>query len=798
MIDTLMVIDASSKGNFEKLTRHRQPGALPFAGKYRLIDFALSSALHAGIQNVAIFPFGNYRSLQDHIGSGKRWDLDRKKDGLFILPPKHIHMPTETMLTFQRMHEHIEYFKRSSHTYVFLTQAHILWNIDIALMIDIHKRSHADVSEIMHQDQRLNTFILKKETLLSLIEDYANLPYKTVSEWTINGTNVDHRIIYHEGYTRYITDNFNYLKSNLAMLDFHIGRTVFKENTPIISKEKMAPPARYEKTASVHNSMVASGSVIAGTIRHSVIGRDVIIKEGATVIDSVIMPGCIVEGGAVISKAILDKATHVLEGAFLEGTLRDPYVSQKEQLITKETPLNVAFVSTESAPFVKTGGLGDVVNDLSRHLVRLGIKTSVIMPLFKPIRDKIYDRLERLFAVEIRLFEQPEKVTLYTMEYKGVNYYFIDCYTYFDRPMLYGYQDDFERFSFFNVAVAELLDEMSDFNLVHIHDWHAGILPNLLKDKAIKTVLTMHNVNYQGKFNPTRIPKKLSFLNGPVNFLEHAISDATMITTVSETYKDELKYPYYGGNLTPLLLQRERDLYGILNGLSSTVDPIKDTLIKTPYSKETISLKIENKTYMQSLYGLNQNENAFVIGMVSRITETKGFPLIIPMLERLFHKKEDVQFVLLGTGEDEWIKSLKKLKDKYPEKIALHIGFDATIPNIIYAGADVFLMPSRIEPCGISQMIAMKYGTLPIVRQTGGLNDTVSNYDPLTKRGTGFSFYEYDPNRLYDTVMRAYFLYHESREVFMHIMKKAMMNNFSLDKQAQRMMDVYHLAILNK
>jgi len=798
MIDTLMVIDASSRGNFEKLTRHRQPGALPFAGKYRLIDFALSSALHAGIRNVAIFPFGNYRSLQDHIGSGKRWDLDRKKDGLFILPPKHIHMPTETMLTFQRMHEHIEYFKRSSNKYVFLTQAHIVWNVDIENLLDIHKRSHADVSEIMHDNQRLNTFILEKETLLTLIEDYANLPFKTVSEWTIQGANVDHRIIYHEGYTRYITDNFNYLKSNLSMLDFHIGRTVFKEQTPIISKEKMAPPVRYEKTASVHDAMVASGSVIAGTIRHSVIGRDVIIKEGATVIDSVIMPGSIIEGGAYVSKAILDKSTHVLEGAYLEGTMRDPYVSQKEQLITKETPLNIAFVSTESAPFIKTGGLGDVVNDLSRHLVKLGIKTSVIMPLFKPIRDKVFDRLERLFSVEIRLFEQPEKVTLYTMEYKGVQYFFIDCYTYFDRPMLYGYQDDFERFSFFNVAVSELIEQMGDFNILHIHDWHGSLLPKLLKQTKINTVLTLHNVNYQGAFNGVRLPKKLNFLKTPINFLEQGILEATLITTVSETYKDELKYPYYGGNLTQSLLQRERDLYGILNGLSSTVGPENDALIKAPYSKETLSNKRNNKTYMQELYGLEVSEKAFVIGMVSRITEIKGFPLILGMLETLLNIHDDIQFVLLGTGEDSFIKALRKIEDKFPHRVSLNIGFDATLPNHIYAGSDVFMMPSRIEPCGLSQMIAMKYGTLPLVRQTGGLNDTVKNYDPITKKGTGFSFYEYDPSRLLDTTLRAYQLYHENGILFTQLMKKAMSQDFSLEKQAQRMMDVYHLAVLNK
>lgn len=801
MNNTLMIIDASSKGMFEKITLHRIAGALPFAGKFRLIDFALSNAKNAQIKSVAIFPFGNYRSLGDHVGSGKRWNLDRKKDGLFILPPKHIQMPTETMLTFQRMHEHIEFFHRSAHPYVFLTPASIVWNIDIANAVEIHIHSGADVSEIMANDQRLNTFILQRSTLLELIENYANLPYQTVQEWIESAPHLDHQLLPHDGYTRYITDNYNYLKSNLAILEFNVGKTIFAPQSPVISKEKVAPPVRYLETAHVQDAMIASGSIIGGTIKHSIIGRNVTVEAGAWIENSVIMSGATIEGDVHITHAIIDKSTHIEQGSFIEGTLRDPYVSQKEQTITKETPVNVLMVATESSPFVKTGGLGDVVNDLSRHLVEKGITTSVIMPLFKAIKDKVLDRLELMFTESIPFMHQNERVNVYQMTFQGVHYYFLDAYSFYDREKLYGYNDDFERFSFFNLAVFTLYEKLDAFNLVHIHDWHGGYLPRLFKihKKPVKTVLTLHNVNYQGDFIPIEVPKALDFLNRePVNFLESAIQYADIITTVSPRYKDELKYPYYGGNLTPLLVQKERDFYGILNGLSSVYDPAHDTLIHTPYTAGEWDKKAENKAYLQTTSGLDVDPEACVIGMVSRIAETKGFTILLTILESFLAEHAAVQFVLLGSGDEVFVDRLQRIEKKFPGRMKCNIGFHASVPNLIYAGADLFLMPSRIEPCGLSQMIAMKYGTLPVVRQTGGLSDTVKAFDPITKRGTGFGFYHYDPTALWFTLKHATEVFKHDKITFDGLKSAAMNEDFSLDKQASRMVDMYHLAILKR
>ncbi|MFU8786211.1 MAG: glycogen/starch synthase, partial [Candidatus Izemoplasmataceae bacterium] len=363
------------------------PGALPFAGKYRLIDFALSNIKHAHITNVAVFPYGNYRSLQDHVGSGKRWDLDRRKDGLFILPPKNMTYATEDMLTFQRMYEHIEYFRRSLQEYVLIIQAHIIWNIDFHIVLKNHIDSNADITEIMGEKVRLKSFILSKKLLLKYIIDYDSMPYKTLNDLVVNGPAVKINTYTHKGYTRYITDTFNYMKSNLDMLRFDIGRTIFSEDRPILSKEKTAPPARYEHQAKVFNSMIASGCFINGSVKNSVIGRDVIIRNGAVIENSIIMSNTIVEKNTFVSYAILDKGTIIKEGAFIEGTIQEPYVSQKEQIITAQTDIHVLQVASEAYPFIKTGGLADVIGGLSRNLAKKGIQVSIILPLYKKIKE---------------------------------------------------------------------------------------------------------------------------------------------------------------------------------------------------------------------------------------------------------------------------------------------------------------------------------------------------------------------------------------------------------------------------
>jgi starch synthase len=796
------VVDATFKESLDQLTMHRMPGALPFAGKFRLIDFTLSNMRNSNITNVAIFPYGNYRSLQDHVGSGKRWDLDRRTDGLFILPPKNLYIIPSESITFQRMYEHIEYFRRSSQEYVVITATNIVWNIQFEHVLAYHLKKQADITEVLYENIRLKTYVLSKQLLLEYIETYDTLEYRTLADVVKNAPNLKRAIYRHSGYTRTITDAFNFLKSNLDMLSFSIGRQVFREDRPVYSKEKTAPPTKYLSNSYLENAMVSSGSIIDGTLINSVIGRDVMVKKGAIIRNSFIMSNSIIEENAFIDYAILDKQTVVKKNTVITGTLTNPYVSQKEQIITNFDRIRVLIVASESYPFIKTGGLADVTGALARNLGRNGVDVTVILPLYKKIKDDFDESLKRERSRTVIFDGKPHKIKLFSYQYKKVKFYFIESFDFFDQDEIYGSDNDPERFGFFNKAVVDSLDYFHPFDLIHIHDWHTSMIPILLDNsphKGLKTLLTIHNIDYQGITHNNLITKlgiqDFIFRSDMINMLEIGINTATKLSTVSPTYREELKFEYFGKNLTYSLLTRERDFYGILNGISSKLNPELDKSIHTNYGRDTLELKIENKRFLQEEMGLDVNDDAFVMGMVTRIVEHKGFDLVVHMLERVLKDHPDIQFVLLGTGDEKYVTEMKKIEERYPKQMKLNIGYDATSPNYIYAGADVFLMPSRFEPCGLGQMIALAYGTLPIVRKTGGLNDTVFNYDPLTKKGNGFVFENYDVEEFVHSVFEAYLTYIKDPESFYILKRRAMKVDHSLKKSTQRYIELYRVIL---
>jgi len=802
MAKLFAVVDATFKENLDQLTLHRMPGALPFGGKFRLIDFTLSNIRNSDITNVAIFPYGNYRSLQDHIGSGKKWDLDRRTDGLFILPPKNLYIIPGEMITFQRMYEHIEYFKRSSQEYVVVTAANIVWNIHFDQVLHYHQKKEADITEVLYENIRLKTYVLSKQLLLDYIETYDTLEYRTLADVVKNAPNLKRAIYRHSGYTRTITDAFNFLKSNLDMLSFSNGRQVFRQDRPVYSKEKTAPPAKYLSNAYMENAMVSAGSVIDGTLINSVIGRDVVVKRGAIVRNSFVMSNSVIEEDAFIDYAILDKQTVVKKNAVITGILTSPYVSQKEQIVSNLERMRVLLVASESYPFIKTGGLADVTGALARNLVRNGVDATVILPLYKKIKDDFDESLKRERARSIDFGGQVYKIKIFSYIYKKVKFYFIESFDFFDQEQIYGYDNDPDRFGFFNKAVVDSLDYFDDFDLIHIHDWHTSLIPILLDNspyKGMKTLLTIHNIDYQG-ITSNELIRKLGienfiFRSDQINMLEIGINTASKLSTVSPTYREELKFEYFGKNLTYSLLTRERDFYGILNGISSKLNPTIDKSIHTNYGRDSLDLKIENKRFLQREMELEVNDDAFVMGMVTRIVEQKGFDLVVHMLRRVLQDHPDIQFVLLGSGDKHYVEELRSVEREYPNQVRLNIGYDATNPNYIYAGSDVFLMPSRFEPCGLGQMIALAYGTLPIVRKTGGLNDTVASYDPLTKKGNGFVFEHYDVNEFTNSVFEAYLAFKKEYDAFRILMRRAMKADHSLKKSTQRYMELYRVII---
>ncbi|MDD5292966.1 MAG: glycogen/starch synthase [Candidatus Izemoplasmatales bacterium] len=803
MVDFFVVVDASSKGSFNQLCRHRMPGALPFGAKYRLIDFTLSNCKNSDVTNVAIFPYGNYRSLVDHIGSGDRWDLNRRRDGIFILPPKNLNLTNEDSISFQRMYEHQEYFFRSNQKYVIVSPASLVWNVDYQFLLKEHIDSKMDITEVLSSDlKRIKTYIISKDRLMDYIMNYDTVPYRNLSDVFDYAPNLKKKPYVFQHACFFVDGPFALYEANMQLLEVDVRKQLFKDDRPILSKETMSAAARFGPQSRVRQSIVASGAVVEGSVTDSIIGRKVVVQKGAIVTHSVIMNQCVIEAGAKVRYAILDKETRVAAQASVEGSLNQLFLSEKKQTIIGDTHMNVLQISAECHPFIKTGGLADVVGALAVNFSKLGLVSHVMLPLYPKIKEKYQLLLENRAEQIIAYGAGKYKVALYQYYDDNVTYSFIESYDFFDRDEVYGYQDDGDRFAFFSLACLKFLDLFTEKpDIIHLHDWHAGLIPLLIRANPefahIKTLMTIHNIEYQGVYDASIIEKvglKSFVLNHTqINFLELGLQYATKISTVSETYRDELRYAYYSHNLVDVINRRDRDFYGILNGLSDDISPLKDLLIHVKYNLMNVfSAKRANKADLQRRMELTTDDNHFILGMVTRIAEQKGFDILLPALEEVL-QDPNIQFVLLGQGEARYVDRLTDLARRYPQQVKLNLGYYATEPNYIYAGADALLMPSRYEPCGTSQMIALRYGTIPIVRQTGGLNDTIEPFDSITKRGNGFKFYNYDARDLIFQIRQACRIFREDKEDWQQAIINAMNTRFWLKDSAKKYQELYQL-----
>lgn len=441
--------------------------------------------------------------------------------------------------------------------------------------------------------------------------------------------------------------------------------------------------------------------------------------------------------------------------------------------------MKILYVAAEAVPFAKTGGLADVAGSLPKALKADGVDVRVIMPKFGKIPEAYRNAMEHVYDGELPVAWRKKYVGLDKYELDGVTYYFVDNEEYFNREGFYGYDDDAERFSFFSRAVLDLLPAM-DFwpDVIHTNDWHAGLVNVFLKlehmgdarYERIKTVYTIHNLKYQGVFPKDVMPDVLGldwkyFNNGDlefydaVNFMKGGIIYADAITTVSKTYAKEIQYPYFGEHLDGLLRSREQDLSGIVNGIDYSVyNPRTDKYIFETYDEESLDRKLDNKIALQKSLGLPERRNVPLIAIVSRLVEPKGMDLVVRMMDEIL-QHEDIQLVVLGTGEKRYEDWFKGLAWRYPKKVSVNIYFSNELAQRIYAGADIFLMPSNYEPCGIGQLIALRYGTIPVVRQTGGLKDTVQQYNKYTQEGNGFVFENYNAHEMMYALKRALSFY---------------------------------------
>ncbi|OEH93138.1 starch synthase [Bacillus solimangrovi] len=471
--------------------------------------------------------------------------------------------------------------------------------------------------------------------------------------------------------------------------------------------------------------------------------------------------------------------------------------------------MNILFVVSECVPFIKSGGLADVAGALPKQLKRLGHDVRVILPKYELIPSEYKNRMEFMSEFSVQVGWRKQYGGLMKLEHEGITYYFIDNEYYFKRSSLYGDYDDGERFAYFSHAVIKAIPYL-EFNveILHCHDWHTAIVNYLLNNQnhehpsyeSIRTVFTIHNLQFQGVFSKEMLNELLNLDEfhfteenlehyGQINFMKGGIKASDLITTVSPTYRNEIQIPYYGEGLDGFLRAYQYKLKGIVNGIDADLyNPNDDASITQTYSSETIDQKVVNKISLQGEMGLPQSEEVPMVVMVSRLTQQKGLDLVV----RIFHEmiQNDVQFVLLGTGEKRFEHFFQQMEVEYPNKVKTLIGFNESLAHKIYAAADLFLMPSKFEPCGLGQLIALRYGAIPIVRETGGLNDTVQSYDEHTGNGNGFSFMNYNAHDLLFTIERALQFYRK-KDMWKQIVTHAMEQDYSWEKSAKEYDELY-------
>jgi len=473
---------------------------------------------------------------------------------------------------------------------------------------------------------------------------------------------------------------------------------------------------------------------------------------------------------------------------------------------------NILFVASECVPFIKTGGLAVVVGSLPKYLDKNEFDVRVIIPKYLAIDSKWVEKMSFVDSFYMNLAWRNQYVGILTMEYEGIKYYFLDNEYYFSGSTPYGnIYEDIEKFAFFSKAALSCLPVIGFRpDIIHCHDWQTGLVPVYLKDtfaqneffRGIRTMFTIHNLKFQGIWDMKTVkditglspyyftPDKLEAY-GDANYLKGGLVYSDLITTVSETYAQEIKMPFYGEGLDGLLNARSNSLHGIVNGIDyDEYNPETDKYIVQNYNAETFRHeKVKNKHALQEELGLAQDDGKFMVGMVSRLTDQKGLDLVDYVIEELC--APDMQLVVLGTGEQKYENLFRHYEWKYKDRVSANIYYNNQRAHRIYASCDAFLMPSLFEPCGLSQLMSLRYGTLPIVRETGGLKDTVQPYNEYESTGTGFSFANYNAHEMLDTVRYAKYVYYSKRREWNKMVDRAMAEDFSWTKSAKKYADLY-------
>ncbi len=474
--------------------------------------------------------------------------------------------------------------------------------------------------------------------------------------------------------------------------------------------------------------------------------------------------------------------------------------------------LQVLFAAFEAVPFMKTGGLGDVAGSLPKALLAKGVDVRVIIPKFKTIPEEYTSKFTHVTDFYLPLGWRNAYCGIEQLVHDGVTYYFVDNESYFYRDNAYGYFDDGERIAYFSKAIVECIQYLPDFkcDIIHCNDWHTALTPVFLREfyrgidiyDNIKTVFTVHNLKFQGQFTDMILGDILGLSHiapaadqlrcdsTSINYMKGALCYSDLLSTVSPSYAHEIQEPFFGEHMNDIFSRRNNVLYGILNGINTDFySPEKDTLIEKNFAKNDMAGKAECKKALQNELGFEENPDIPIITMIGRLTEQKGMDLLTNVFDELLN--QPVQIAILGTGDWQYEETVRYFAGKYPGKLAALTMFDEALSHRLYAGADMLLMPSLFEPCGLSQMIAMHYGTLPIVREVGGLKDSVKPYNQYTGEGTGFSFANYNAHEMLYKIKDAITLYYDNKEAWKKLQEQAMSEDFSWNNAAERYIEMY-------
>ena len=472
--------------------------------------------------------------------------------------------------------------------------------------------------------------------------------------------------------------------------------------------------------------------------------------------------------------------------------------------------MKILFATSEAVPFCKTGGLADVAGSLPQALAQAGNEVEVILPLYQRVSDKWKDQLEFICHIEVPLGWRRVYCGLFRLEKDGVLWYFVDNEYYFKRDALYGHYDDGERFGFFSRAIVSLMPALQFMpEVIHCNDWQTALVPIYLKDecvrwpdiRGIKTVFTIHNIEYQGRYGKETLEDLFGLapgwfadgtiaMDGDVNLLKGALMTCDAITAVSPTYAQELRYTFFAHGMESVMQRNAGKVHGVLNGIDMVrYDPSKGTGIRNKFSVKNMAGKAKNKAYLQEQMSLEVKPDVPVIGIVSRLVSHKGLDLVCKVFDQIMDL--NCQFVVLGSGDWNYEQFFEQKRGQYNGRMGLYRGYNEELANAIYAGADLLLMPSKSEPCGLAQMIAMRYGTVPIVRETGGLKDTVHPYEAWCGAGNGFTFADYNSGDMLYVIRQAVELYYDKPAEFANLRKSGMTEDFSWSRSAEAYNGIY-------